>query len=146
VSRRVSGRDTTGGGGSECGCDLRAASGCLLAFGACGTLGSVNSDIEDKTAQALDLLSPVQIVALYAGSLGLGDRIRSHPHPRKTNAAARGASADAYQTVLHHELLYGLPRRDPGKAELVMRELRAAQTPELAAMARNISERLAISR
>jgi hypothetical protein len=84
------------------------------------------SDVERHTAQVLDLLSPMQIVAFIVGSLRMGDRIRSHPHPRKTNAAARGNNADLYQMVLHQEL-FSLVERNPAKVRQIVNEMRASQ-------------------
>jgi hypothetical protein len=102
----------------------------------------MKSDVERKTAAALDLLSPIQIVAWCAGFIGMGDRIRSHPHPRRTNAAARGNTADAYQMALFHELFYGLKKRDPEKARRVAREMRSSQVPALETMAHELEDKL----
>jgi hypothetical protein len=102
----------------------------------------MKSDIERKTARVLDLLSPMQIAAWVAGSLHLGDQMRRHPHPRKTNASARGNTADLYEAVLHRELIDGLTRRHPEKARQVAQELRWAQSQELVTMGAIVEERL----
>jgi hypothetical protein len=106
---------------------------------------SMKSDVERKTAQALDLLSPTQIAAWCAGSLRMGDRIRSHPNPIKTNAKGRANTADTYEMVLHHELFYGLTERDPEKARLVVREMRWSHNPELVTLSHGLEERLEAS-
>jgi len=106
----------------------------------------MKSEIERKTAQALDLLMPTQIAAWVGGSLHMGDRIRSHPHPRKANASGRGNTADLCDMVLHQELVYGLAERDPEKARRVVRELRWSNNPALESMGVALEEQLATSR
>lgn len=108
----------------------------------CVTLSNMKSEVERKTAQALDLLSPTQIVAWCAGSIGMGDRIRSDPHPIRTNAKGRANTADSYQMVLHHELFYGLTKRDPDKARLIVQEMRWSQNAELSTLAQGLEEQL----
>lgn len=100
------------------------------------------TDVENNTARALDLLSPTQIMALCLGSMGLGENLRSHSHPRKTNALGRGNIADTYQMMLHHELMYGLAKRNPEKTRLVIREMAVSQIPELEQTARQLEDQL----
>lgn len=103
------------------------------------------TEIERNTAQALGLLLPSQIVAWVDGSLHMGDRIRNHPHPRKTNATARANTADRCDMVLHRELVYGLTARNPEKAQQVVRELGWSSSPELVSMGKILAERLSAS-
>jgi hypothetical protein len=105
----------------------------------------MKSDVERKTSKALDLLSAMQIAAWVGGSLHLGDQMRHHPHPRKTNASARGNTADLYEAVLYRELIEGLTKRNPEKARQVARELHWAQNQELVTMGAIVEERLAHS-
>jgi hypothetical protein len=102
----------------------------------------MKTEIERKTAKALDMLSPTQIVALCNGSLGMGDRIRNHPHPRKTNAAARGNTADLYQMVLEDELFYGLTKRDPDKTRRIVQAMRWSNDSRLETMSYTLEKRL----
>lgn len=102
----------------------------------------MKSDVERKTARALDLLAPTQIAAWCAGSLHMGDRIRSHPHPRKTNAHGRADTADTYEMVLQHELIVDLPKRDPVKTRRIAQELRWSTDPELVTLAHALESRL----
>jgi hypothetical protein len=102
----------------------------------------MKTEVERKTAKALDLLTPSQITAWVGGSRGMGDRIRNHPHPRKTNAAARGNNADTYEMVLQYELVHELTRRDPEKARKVAQEMRWSPDPELVTMAHILEEHL----
>jgi hypothetical protein len=109
--------------------------------GLCHASGTM-SEIERNTAEALDLLLPSQIVAWVGGSLHMGDRIRNHPHPRKTNASGRANIADLCDMVLHRELIYGLSARNPKKAQQVVRELGWSSNPELVSMSKILAERL----
>jgi len=83
----------------------------------------MTSPIEQRFAKIVDLLDPIQIVALYLGLINLEELVRADLHPRKHNASGRASYLGDYHRILHRELVSGLAKRDPVKARRVAEEL-----------------------
>src|SRR5215470_16036650 len=79
----------------------------------------MTSPIEQRFAKIVDLLDPIQIVALYLGLINLEELVRADLHPRKHNASGRASYLGDYHRILHRELVSGLAKRDPVKARRV---------------------------
>jgi hypothetical protein len=103
----------------------------------------MKSEIEQQLTAAVDLLSSMQLVALYLGSVELVDDVLDDPHPRKHNVPGRANAAQVYQRVLSIELSYQLPDRDPAKAKRIADEMQLSNEPALRQLAHSIQERLA---
>ncbi len=101
---------------------------------------------EQHIATAIDHLSYMQIVALEMGTKQLAldfiDAQFDDPHPIKHNVGGRVTTAGLYQTVLHRELFYNLPKRDPRKARHVADELALSRDSSMREEASQLAEQL----
>ncbi len=106
----------------------------------------MTTEPEQKLAEALDLLSDFQIVALFIGTVELAhyfiDQQIHDEHPIKHNVKARTNTAGLYQDMLHRELAYQLPERDPEKARRIADELSLYDDAAARQMAERMRERL----
>ena len=68
------------------------------------------------------------------------ERIRSHP---KNQYGGSRQQRRLYQSVLEHELWYGLSKRDPAKARRVTQEMRDSNNRRLKTVSHTLAEHLA---